>query len=468
MALKHRKKVIAIEWSWLIIGSAAVLVYAIESWAAPYVPVLWMLGMLVLFFAYRFAITLYEINWPEPEHLATDPAQAQARHGGDGISGTVVYALPQMRGRSVPQDRDRKRVEAASKIEVPSADGVYEDDNLDTVFGIVAEDSSPTPALGAGDAPRVQAVGRPGLFGVMVYEYDELRPETEDDMTGTDLPIPSFAESKLTSLEREKALKEKFQVEKPRHLSAAVAAIVNRDPEEALAGAQTKPKEGLFGLDILKGENPHEGLRPETDADMTGTDLPIPSFAESVLTSLEREKRLKQLRQQKHSSSPARPASSAPLNANQPARRPQAPDPMLDELTHVDRPAPLSEVARDVTSLGKRIRAHKRDDALPLDELALDEMKLDEMKQKEMPLDELALDEMKLDEMKKKEMPLDELALDEMKLDEVTQDEIDLDALLLDDAILLDEEIRPDQDTRLRKIAASGHAPSGTSSKETS
>ena len=449
MALKHRKKVLAIEWTWLIIGSAAVLVYAVESWAAPYVPVLWMLGILGLFFAYRFAITLYEINWPEPEYTATDAAQA-ARHGGDGITGTVVYALPQMRGRSVPQDRDRKRAEAASKLALPSADGIFEDDNLDTVFGIVAEDSSPTPALGSEGAPQVRAVGRPGLFGVMVYDYEELRPETDDDMTGTDLPIPSFAESKLTSLEREKALKAKYQkqLNKPIHLSAAVAAVVNRDPAEALAGNQPKPKEGLFGLDILKGENPHEGLRPETDADMTGTDLPIPSFAESVLTSLEREKRLKQLRQQKHSSSPARPASSAPLNANQPARRPQAPDPMLDELTHVDRPAPLSEVTRDVTSLGKRIRAHKRDDALPLDELALDEMKLDEMKQKE--------------------MPLDELALDEMKLDEVTQDEIDLDALLLDDAILLDEEIRPEQDTRLRKIAAPGHAPSGTSSKETS
>src|SRR5690554_3463703 len=184
MATKHRKKIVAIEWSWLIIGSAVVLVYTVEGWAAPYVPVLWMLGMLALFFAYRFAITLYEINWPEPEPSAAESAEGMKRHGGDGIAGTVVYALPQMRGRSLAEERERQRAEAAAKLELPSAEGEFVDDNLDTVFGIVAEDTAPTPTLGS-DAPRgPKVVERAGLFGVTVYEYDDLRPETEDDVTG--------------------------------------------------------------------------------------------------------------------------------------------------------------------------------------------------------------------------------------------------------------------------------------------
>ncbi|AWV90669.1 hypothetical protein [Bradymonas sediminis] len=428
MATKHRKKLVAIEWSWLIIGSAVVLVYTVEAWAAPYVPVLWMLGMLALFFAYRFAITFYEINWPEPEPTAAESAEQMKRHGGDGIAGTVVYALPQMRGRSLAEERERQRAEAAAKLELPSAEGEFVDDNLDTVFGIVAEDTAPTPALGS-DAPRGPKVaGRPGLFGVTVYEYDDLRPETEDDVTGIDVPIPAFAESALTTLEREKALKLKQQQEKSPRLSAAVAAVVNRSESGAHQSVEPEKKPGLFGLDILEGDDVTKGLRPETEADVTGVDLPIPAFAESVLTRAEHGRSATP-----GPEAPEQPASSAPLNAKkQPPSRPKASPPMLDELTHVDRPVNLSRVTRG-----------------------------------DLTLKELKRDDLARDAVKQNDLTLKEMKRDQLNLDEITQDEIDLGDFLLEDEIVLEEEIVFSEKTRQTKLPSAPN-PRRTSSKESS
>lgn len=375
MASKHQKKLLAVEWTWLVTGSAVVLAFTVEAWAAPHVPVLWMLGMLALLFAYRFALTLYEINWPEPDLTAAEAAEEMRRQGGDGISGTVVYALPQMRGRSVPQERDKKRVEEAARLELPSADGVFEDDNLDTVFGIVAEDTSPTPVLDGMQRPPAKVVGRPGLFGVTVYEHEALRPETEADMTSTDMPIPGFAESQLTSLEREKALKHQMEAARPRKLSAAVAAVVNRSAAEQQDAKKDEKKPGLFGLDILKNEDaPARAKKPA--------------------------------------------ASSGPLNAKKRIPRPKSPAPALmpDEQTYVDRPVNLSEVTRDVTRLDQKI--------------------LDRKKLKKMPLDEMKLDEMQFDEMQFDEMQLETATDDEINLEDLLfEDEL----LLLDDEPLDDE-----------------------------
>lgn len=419
MALKHRKKLLAIEWTWLLTGAAVVLAFTVEAWAAPHVPVLWMLGMLVLFFAYRFAITLYEINWPEPEISEVDEADEMERQRGDGIAGTVVYALPQMRGRSVPQDRDKKRAEEAAKLSLPSAEGVFEDDNLDTVFGIVAEDTSPTPA---------QRAGQPGLFGVTVYEREELRPETEADMTGTDIPIPSFAESQLTSLEREKALKNKMSAASP-PMSAAVAAVVNRGASSASGGPQRQRREGLFGLDILKDEAPREKLRPETEADMTGTDMAVPNFAESLLTTKERERRDK-VRQQSAQNAPTSSTTSSPLNARRAPARPRAAAPdddMAAEPTRLNRPINLSQVNREAT------RQPPQNLARPTPGRAR----------------------------------RDEMRLDEMKLDEITDDEIKLDDLLFEDGILgLDDEIDAQENTHIKRVpsALRRRTPSGEES----
>jgi hypothetical protein len=360
MAPKHRKKILAIEWTWLITGTAVVVAMMLEAWAAPYVPVLWMLGMLALFLAYRFAVTLYEINWPElePEQPA-QPAQApaDARVGGDGIVGTVAYALPQMRGRSVPQEREKMRAEAAAQLAIPSADGQFEDASLDTVFAYVGDDSAPTPPLGVEGAAgrRVKKVGKPGLFGVTVYEYEELRPETEDDMTGTDLPIPSFAESKLTTIEREKALKAAQTRGGVPAMSDAVAAVVNRQ-DRGPAAPKKMNDGGLFGVkvinpEVLRDEFDPGALRPETEDDITGTDVSIPGFAESQLTSEERDKALAAIR-----GAEKRPAKkSAPLNADTHSN---------DARTRTRKPLNLPSLAKS--------------EPPKLDELKRDEMQLQE------------------------------------------------------------------------------------------
>lgn len=234
MAVKHRKKILAIEWVWLIIGTAVIVVHMVESWSAPYVPSLWMLAMVALFVVYRAGWAIRELYWPAPE---PEPADAPARsglftprrRGGDGRVSTTEWVPPHIRGRSIPQKRGERRKQGAgeAQLAIPSGDGQFEDGDIATVFAQVDEETDP---LGAGALDvRIDAT--------MIVELDnaELRPETDADMSSGEVVIPAFAESGLSRDERERAMT-------VLHRTDASAAEVDEPTQPAAAADKTLPE----------------------------------------------------------------------------------------------------------------------------------------------------------------------------------------------------------------------------------
>lgn len=445
MAQRHRRKILTIEWTWLLVGTGAIASFAAEDWAAPYIPVLWMLGMLGLFLVYRFGVTYYEIHWPEPEEVAyTAPGPDGRRVGGDGIVGTVAYALPQMRGRSIPKNRDQKRAEEVSQIAIPSADGQFEDANLATVFSYVAEDSEPTPALGASDGLLARKVAQAGLFGVTVYEYEELRPETDDDLTGSDLPIPSFAESQLTTLERAKALKLAQRRQREPAMSAAVAAVVQRS-QTAPPAARKTVYEGVFGVEVINPEvlkdEFHPGDLAEVTGEMTNTDVSLPGLGGSGLTPEQREKALDEIRGAERPAGGGAQKPTPPRPGAQP--RPAAAQPdetdrhVLPDLAPHAQPAlphvaalrghpakpgtlppPISAPPTARRAPTGAIPAVTPPGAPPRDDLKQDALRRDDLKRDNLKRDDLTRDDLKRDDLK-----LDDLQEDTRDL--ATPDELD-------------------------------------------
>lgn len=423
-----------------MVGTGAIASLAAEGWAQPFVPVLWMLGMIVLFLVYRFGVTYYEIHWPEPEEpVGAAPGALGRPIGGDGIVGTVAYALPQMRGRSIPKNRDQKRAEEGSKLALPGADGEFEDANLATVFSYVAEDSEPTPALGASDVV-VRKVGRPGLFGVTVYEYEELRPETDDDLTGTDLPIPSFAESQLTTLERAKALKLAQSRQREPAMSAAVAAVVNRS-KTSPPQAKKQKYEGVFGVEVINPEvlkdEFHPGDLGEITGEMTNTDVSMPGFGGSGLTAEQREKALDEIRgSERRADEPAQPAPAQPAASAQAAASAQPAEPEMDETSRrvlPELPAAGQPTLPTVAALGTKPtptpgalppRVSPPPPARRPPTRAVSPVVAPELPAR----DDLKLDELKLDELKRDDLKLDELKLDDLRMDELRRDDLRRDA----------------------------------------
>lgn len=181
---KSQKTILATEWIWLLIGTAAVYVHMMETWATPFVPMLWMLGVLVLFIGYRFAMTLRDYYAPKP---ALDVAADQSgpirydREGAKGMLSTTDWVPPHIRGR-----RRREMADAGGPgpIELPSASGKFDGAEIATVFAEVDDETDP-----------------------LATQIVDLRPENEADITASEITIPSYAESTLSISEREYALR---------------------------------------------------------------------------------------------------------------------------------------------------------------------------------------------------------------------------------------------------------------------
>jgi hypothetical protein len=220
MWIRSKKTMLAIEWVWLLIGTAAVFAHLVEAWASPYLPAVWMLGVLGLFLIYRLGMAVREVYWPEPEpdpKVAKQPYEAATRRGGDGIVSTTEWVLPQIRGRKArlreqlaaldpPQsakpppspvaDADK----TADQLELPSASGRFEDAEVATVFAAVDEDTEP-------QSTDIVDVGIPfQATSIVRVDKADLRPETEADMSQEEIVIPSFAESALTGDERNQVI----------------------------------------------------------------------------------------------------------------------------------------------------------------------------------------------------------------------------------------------------------------------
>jgi hypothetical protein len=215
MWIRSKKTILAIEWVWLLIGAGVVFAHLVEAWASPYLPALWMLGVLGLFFAYRLGIAAREVYWPEPE-VEHHSEVAAARRGGDGRVSTTEWVPPHIRGRqnqkrqvrgdSAPAVANQAALktadsdQTAEQLELPSASGHFAGADIVTVFAEVDEDTNPRPTA-------IVDVGIP-FHSTAIVRIDkaDLRPETEADMSQEKLVIPSFAESALTGDERKRAL----------------------------------------------------------------------------------------------------------------------------------------------------------------------------------------------------------------------------------------------------------------------
>ncbi len=212
MAPSDRKAVWAIEWVWLLIGTGVVVAHLVEAWAAPHLPLVWMMAGLVLFVGYRFAAAMRHLYFPpKPAKPAQQPVGATLPSSAyeDDAPGTDYVVLPHQRGR---RRRDSRRppqepvTEADAsdthelaifaetdeivspepcdpKIAVPSADGAFYDDDLATVLAGV-EDNEQT----------------------LRVDKAELREETDADVTTSGITIPQFAESSLSVEERRQAM----------------------------------------------------------------------------------------------------------------------------------------------------------------------------------------------------------------------------------------------------------------------
>lgn len=232
MAPSDRKAVLAIEWVWLLIGTGVVLAHLVEAWAAPHLPLVWMMAGLVLFFGYRFAAAMRRIYFPpQPAKPSKQPVGSTLPSSAyeDDAPGTDYVVLPHLRGRRRRESRRPRQEQVAEadasdthelpidagevaprparpaplfsapetdtqpdnqpdtqpdqKIAVPSADGAFYDDDLATVLADV-EDNEET----------------------LRVDKDELREETEADVTTSGITIPQFAESSLSVEERRKAM----------------------------------------------------------------------------------------------------------------------------------------------------------------------------------------------------------------------------------------------------------------------
>jgi hypothetical protein len=223
---RSKKTMLAIEWIWLFIGTAVVFTHVVEAWARPYLPTVWMVGVLVLFLAYRLGMAVRAVYWPEPElspqakRLAKKEAyEAAAQRGGDGIVSTTEWVPPHIRGRRARQkasDSDAARAdnnpedpgsvdsaetaETAERLELPSASGSFDGADIVTVFTEVDEDTEPQKT-------EIVDAGIP-FHATSIVRVDDapLRPETKADLSQHDLTVPSFAESTLTGVERKIAL----------------------------------------------------------------------------------------------------------------------------------------------------------------------------------------------------------------------------------------------------------------------
>ncbi|MFP4601113.1 MAG: hypothetical protein ACLFVJ_22890 [Persicimonas sp.] len=231
MAPSDRKAVLAIEWVWLLIGTGVVLAHLVEAWAAPHLPLVSMMAGLVLFVGYRFAAAMRHLYLPpKPAKPAQQPVGATLPSSAyeDDAPGTDYVVLPHLRGRRRRDSRRPRQDELAEadasdthelpigtgeaaprpsrpprpaplfsdpepdtqpdtqpdqKIAVPSADGAFYDDDLATVLADV-EDNEQT----------------------LRVDKDELREETEADVTTSGITIPQFAESSLSVEERRQAM----------------------------------------------------------------------------------------------------------------------------------------------------------------------------------------------------------------------------------------------------------------------
>jgi hypothetical protein len=186
MAWSDKKATLTIEWVWLVIGVGVVLAHLVEAWAAPYLPVVWMLGLLALFGGYRLALALRQLYGPEIVEEAVDPrAPKMIYDDDDDAPSTAEVVLPHMRGRQRPDPEQRKAAKAAeAKLEVVVGDGVVAPE-VATVLADISEEDDPTHIL----------------------DGIELRPETEADISTTnEVTIPVFAESQLGLREREQAM----------------------------------------------------------------------------------------------------------------------------------------------------------------------------------------------------------------------------------------------------------------------
>ncbi|QDG50676.1 fatty acid desaturase [Persicimonas caeni] len=196
MFSRSKKAMLAIEWIWLLIGTAAVFVHMMETWATPFLPMLWMVGVLVLFVGYRFGMALRDHYAPEidePQLQAEPTANASGpirydREGAKGMVSTTDWVPPHIRGRrrreKAEQARQAEQAEAAGKLELPSGSGQFDGAEVATVFAEVDEETDP-----------------------LATHIVDLRPETEADITDNEIVIPSFAESTMTINEREYALR---------------------------------------------------------------------------------------------------------------------------------------------------------------------------------------------------------------------------------------------------------------------
>lgn len=190
MSPRSKKAIVATEWSWLLIGTAAVYVHMMETWATPFLPMLWMSGVLALFVGYRFAMALRDHYAPEPvvdldlEADESGPIRYD-REGAKGMLSTTDWVPPHIRGRRKREQAAAKAAgKAVGKIEIPSASGKFDGDEIATVFAEVDEETDP-----------------------LATHIVDLRPETEADITDGEIAIPSFAESTMTIRERENALR---------------------------------------------------------------------------------------------------------------------------------------------------------------------------------------------------------------------------------------------------------------------
>ncbi len=228
LSIRNKKVIVAIEWLWLLVGVAVVLAYLVEAWAAPYMPMIGMLGVILLFVVYRFGVTVRQMYWPEPDdEEEPEPVARPRRRGGDGMTSTTEWVPPHIRGRSVPQERKQRRQDKreAVKLAIPAADGDFENAEVPTVFAEVDEQTDPASGL------NLAANFQPTL--IVDVGHGGLRPETEADMTGGEIVVPSFAESALSREEREHAIAVASQIiDVRRHAPPLNAALLNVPDEE--------------------------------------------------------------------------------------------------------------------------------------------------------------------------------------------------------------------------------------------
>lgn len=264
MFSRSKKAMLAIEWIWLLIGTAAVFVHMMETWATPFLPMLWMVGVLVLFVGYRFGMALRDHYAPEsdePQLQAEPTANASGpirydREGAKGMVSTTDWVPPHIRGRrrreKAEQARQAEQAKPAGKLELPSGSGQFDGAEVATVFAEVDEATDP-----------------------LATHIVELRPETEADITDNEIVIPSFAESTMTINEREYALRamtrrRPIEVETGQSDTMEADKTLEREPAVASAEADKTYELGVGGPEgeATEVDKTHE-LDIAADADKT-------------------------------------------------------------------------------------------------------------------------------------------------------------------------------------------------------